>query len=236
MHTFRRFTSHLVVRFSLFAIAGFAFALILYVLTLTVSAQCPNWSCNGSLMYYNSGNVGIGTTSPQQLLHIASVTPWIQIEDTSPAQKWRLGVTSNALYIYDQTDNRADMVFNGAGNVGIGTTSPQSKLAVNGTVTAKEVVVTVSGWSDSVLATDYSLPSLESLENHIQTHGTLPGIPSETEVLGKGVAVGEMQAKLLAKVEELTLYVIQLKKENVRLKDENDSFEQRLKVLEERLQ
>jgi len=127
------------------------------------------------------------------------------------------------------------MVVLNTGNVGIGTTNPQSKLAVNGTITATGIVVTNSGWSDFVFAPDYQLQSLEAIDHHIKTHGTLPGIPSQKEVMKRGVDVGQMQAKLLEKVEELTLYAIQLRKENKRLEDENHGFEQRLQALEEKL-
>ena len=100
------------------------------------------------------------------------------------------------------------------GNIGIGTSSPSSKLDVNGTIRAKEVKIEATGWSDYVFADDYALPSLTDVEDHITTHKHLPDIPSEKEVLESGVNVVEMQAKLLQKIEELTLYVIDLKKEN----------------------
>jgi hypothetical protein len=94
-----------------------------------------------------------------------------------------------------------------AGNVGIGTTAPSHKLSVNGAIRAKEVIVD-TGWSDYVFAKDYRLASLSEVEQHIQSQGHLPGIPSAQEVAEKGVSVGNMQSILLAKIEELTLHVI----------------------------
>jgi len=98
-----------------------------------------------------------------------------------------------------------------AGNVGIGTSNPTQKLSVNGTILAKEVIVQTS-WSDYVFATDYKLASLAEVEQHIQKQGHLPGVPSAQEVAEKGVSVGDMQAVLLAKIEELTLHQIELEK------------------------
>lgn len=127
-----------------------------------------------------------------------------------------------------------------AGNVGIGTTSPTQKLSVNGTIRAKEVIVD-TGWSDYVFAPDYRLASLSEVEQHIKTEGHLPGIPSASDVAEHGVTVGEMQAKLLAKIEELTLHQIEQEKalerlnaENAALRSRNDQVEQRLRMLEKR--
>jgi hypothetical protein len=95
-----------------------------------------------------------------------------------------------------------------SGNVGIGTTNPQHKLAVNGTIKAKEVIVETTGWSDYVFADDYRLAPLTEVEAHIKTNKHLPGIPSAAQVAESGVNVGEVQAALLAKIEELTLHLI----------------------------
>lgn len=97
------------------------------------------------------------------------------------------------------------------GNIGIGTTNPTQKLSVNGTVRAKEVIVD-TGWSDYVFKPDYKLASLSEVENAIKREGHLPGIPSAAEVAEHGVSMGDMQSKLLAKIEELTLHQIEQEK------------------------
>ena len=105
------------------------------------------------------------------------------------------------------------------GNVGIGTTNPGDyKLAVNGTIRAKEIKVE-TGWSDFVFADNYKLMPLNKLEKYIKRNKSLPGIPSEKEVFENGVELGEMQAKFLEKIEELTLYVIEQNKKIYELED-----------------
>ncbi|WP_448105180.1 hypothetical protein [Pedobacter panaciterrae] len=98
------------------------------------------------------------------------------------------------------------------GNVGIGTTTPNAKLAVNGRIRAQEIKVEIADWPDYVFAEDYQLPSLQQTEKHIKEKGHLPGIPSAEEVKANGVDLGEMNAKLLKKMEEMTLIMIQLNK------------------------
>lgn len=90
----------------------------------------------------------------------------------------------------------------------------------NGQVKAKEVRVTLQGWSDFVFEPGYQLPSLAELEDFVQQHRHLPDIPSEREVSACGIDLGQMNALLLQKVEELTLYIIDLQKQIDQLKAE----------------
>jgi hypothetical protein len=113
-------------------------------------------------------------------------------------------------------------IYYNSGNVGIGTDNPLVyKLTVNGNVGAKEYKATMDLWSDYVFAKDYQLMPLGELERFINTNSHLPGIPSEREVLDNGIFLGEMNALLLAKIEELTLHVIELNKEVEKLKSKN---------------
>lgn len=133
------------------------------------------------------------------------------------------GATDNPVAIFKKLYDPYQLEINGkmktkslyaSGNVGIGTENPQNKLDVAGTIRAQEVKIEATGWSDFVFAKGYQLPSLSDVEKHIAEKGTLPDIPSEEEVVANGIDVGAMQAKLLQKIEELILYVIELKKEN----------------------
>ncbi len=202
---------------------------------------------NGNVWLASGSNykVGIGTTSPINKFHV-------QCNSSAPSQpeyKWAaiygynsatsygpIGVYGRvnasggkAVYGHNENANGYGGYFVGkgyfSGNVGIGTTDPGSyELAVNGEILAKEIKVE-TGWSDFVFADNYQLMPLDKLEQHIKVNKSLPGIPTEKEVLENGVSLGEMQSKLLEKVEELTLYVIELKKENEELKTRISTLE-----------
>lgn len=127
--------------------------------------------------------------------------------------------------------NTGNTTFSNAGNVlvnagavgiGMGTTPIPSgvKLAVAGKVACKEVEVTLTGFPDFVFKSDYKLRSLYDVEQFIKENNHLPGVPSETEVIQKGLNLGNMNSILLQKIEELTLYMIDLKKENDFLKEQ----------------
>lgn len=113
-------------------------------------------------------------------------------------------------------NNRFTIMDNG--NVGIGTINPINKLDVNGTIHSQEVKVDMNGWSDFVFKKEYVLPTLEEVEKHIVEKGHLENIPSENEVLKNGINLGDMNAKLLHKIEEMTLYMIEQNKQIIDLK------------------
>ena len=100
------------------------------------------------------------------------------------------------------------------GNVGIGTTNPDSKLTVKGKIHAEEVKIDLSVPApDYVFTKDYDLLSIEEVQQHITEKGHLPNIPSAKEMESNGVELGIMNMKLLEKIEELTLYTIKQEKE-----------------------
>ncbi len=92
-------------------------------------------------------------------------------------------------------------------------------IEVNGRVRAKEVKVEMANWPDYVFKEGYGLMPLADLATHIKTHGRLPGIPSAGEVEANGIELAEMNRKLLEKVEELTLYILQQREEINQLKE-----------------
>lgn len=115
---------------------------------------------------------------------------------------------------------------NDNGNIGIGTTNPKHKLSVNGTILAKEVIVSIAGsnWPDYVFEDGYKLSPLSEVENYIKENNHLPNIPSAKEVEEKGISLGEMQKMQMAKIEELTLYIIELEVRINKLENGDNKF------------
>ncbi|MFT4073835.1 MAG: tail fiber protein [Dysgonamonadaceae bacterium] len=113
-------------------------------------------------------------------------------------------------------------IWSNSGNVGIGTTTPDQKLTVNGKIHAQEIIVDLNvPAADYVFSKDYSLMPLHQVETFVKENSHLPEIPSASELKEKGLSVGEMQNKLLQKIEELTLYVIEQDKRIRALESEN---------------
>ena len=100
------------------------------------------------------------------------------------------------------------------GYVGIGTANPSALLSVNGEIRTKKVRVTLnaSDWPDYVFMDAYQLPSLQELEQYVERHRHLPGVPSADVIASEGLELGDMQKLQMQKIEELTLYIIQQNK------------------------
>lgn len=165
------------------------------------------------------GRVGIGTANPQAPLQV----------NAAEGGAIRLQYAGNSGYGQIETNAGNDlilrtsggagihermMIAQSSGNVGIGTSSPSEKLSVNGNIRTKKLIVSQSGWPDYVFDSSYSLRSLSEVEKFIAKNKHLPDMPSASEVEENGISVGDNQALLLKKIEEITIYLIQLKKEN----------------------
>jgi hypothetical protein len=209
--------------------------------------SAPDWGLwvGGNSVF--GGNVGIGTISPTERLSVygdsgvrisrqSNQDQFIMLlggDGGGMAELWttynlRIRGAGSGAYgnvVFCTGASTETMRIASSGNVGIGTTNPTNKLEVNGTIRTKEVIVETTGWSDYVFAPDYRLAPLSEVKAHIAAAGHLPGIPSAAEVAAKGVSVGDMQVKLLAKVEELTLHLIALEEENAALKARVSSLE-----------
>lgn len=172
---------------------------------------------------FKAGNVGIGIGAPAFKLQVEA--NGFGIIQSSAGTKAGFYVAAGGGWVATQTydplyfctgllngNNVAQMMIATNGNVGIGTLNPTYKLSVNGNVRSKEVVVE-SGWADYVFENTYKLKSLQEVESFILQHKHLPNIPSAKEIEANGLHLGEVQKKMMEKIEELTLYIIELKKE-----------------------
>lgn len=133
------------------------------------------------------------------------------------------------------------------GNTGVGTYTPNAKFHVNGTqliggnsariatgyslsvdgkIIAEEVKVQLStSWPDYVFGKNYKLMPLEELEESINKNKHLPNIPAAAEIEKDGISLGDMNKRLMEKVEELTLYIIDLNKKNNALAEKVEKLE-----------
>jgi hypothetical protein len=194
---------------------------------------------------YVNGNVGIGINAPGAKLHISHNSnggnPQLLLSETESSDFSRINFkntsTSNwygiaAKPAANSTDAVLNFYYNGTGNimsvkgdgnVGIGTTTPVNKLEVCGTIRSKEIIVE-TGWCDYVFDEKYSLRTLEDVEAFLSKNKHLPNITPASEIETNGLKVGDMSAKMMEKIEELTLYLIDLNKRVKALEKDNQNL------------
>lgn len=163
-----------------------------------------------------TNNVGIGTWAPTERLE---VNGRLRVVDT---QIWDSEINrynNDNLFIGFRNTANTILQANG-GNVGIGIAAPTEKLSVNGKIRAKEIKIEANNWPDYVFDESYRMRTLDDLEEFVKANKHLPDMPTEAEVKREGIELGVMNAMLLRKIEELTLYVIELKKENRNIRNE----------------
>ena len=187
-----------------------------------------------------SGNLGIGTTAPAHKLDVRGIMTSshangnkVNLLTSGDGNSYLNFVGgSSSSRIGFQIDGSSKMSIYNNGSVAIGTGSTGThKLAVEGSIGAREIKVEVGTWSDYVFGENYDLPSLEEVEKHIREKGHLINIPSAKEVEENGIELGEMNRLLLEKIEELTLYVLELKNKQVLLEGQNLKLQEEIEKL-----
>lgn len=184
----------------------------------------------GTSLSVNTTGVGVGTISPEARLHVPFGT------DAGYASNGflMLGQATSTNVVFDNNEilarnngAAADLFLqhsggnlilcgNEAGAVGIGIASGASipagyLFAVDGKMISEELKVQLSGsWPDYVFKDDYKLKSFDHLRAFIKENSHLPNIPPAVEVEKNGIEVGDMQKRMVEKIEELTLYILEL--------------------------
>jgi hypothetical protein len=188
----------------------------------------------------SNGNIGIGTAAPEHKLHIAGdllldnggaptiftgtgnteLNRYVQFVNSAGLLS-SSGLKAGGILVSDTysyaNPSKNDLIVKG--KVAIGTplsSNPNNyTLAVNGKIGAKDVQIerNSASWPDYVFAPSYQLPSLREVEQYIQKNQHLQDVPSAKEIEKNGHSVGDMDAILLKKVEELTLYIIEQQKQ-----------------------
>ena len=184
-----------------------------------------------SIMYGRAdGNIGIGTTNPSAALEVQGTAKFIggrlthqgdipndnnAVFVNSSSSGYGIyskgGLGTHYAFHFENQSGTSIMYGRGDGNIGIGTTSPDAKLAVKGNIHANEVKVDLLGAvaPDYVFEKDYPLTSLSELKTYIDQNKHLPEIPSAKEMEENGINLKEMNLLLLKKLEEMTLHLIQ---------------------------
>ncbi|HZE85091.1 MAG TPA: hypothetical protein VE035_12335 [Puia sp.] len=170
---------------------------------------------NGNLFYRAASTLGSGSSG------------WALTGNTTvnPATTF-LGTTDNTPVAF-RTNNAERMRVDVNGNILVGKTSQTNTsyvFDVNGNARATSIVVNTTG-ADYVFGADYALPSLKMVDKYINEHHHLPGIAPAEEMQKKGVDLGDNQTRMLAKIEELTLYIIEQQKQIEALQEQNRKIE-----------
>lgn len=215
---------------------AFIFTILLFVIfSFTANSQKNYQKDNDSDIFYPStGKTEIGTTNPQARLDIGNTAPnetkailarlsegknsWLSVNsyDSQPIYCKMFAIEHR---FYDSINSSINFYRGGAvkggyitfdiyGGRRIAKLSDRG-LDVYGIITGKGIIINEIALADFVFNDNYCLKPLAEVSEYIKTNKRLPDIPSEQEAKENGVNIGEMQAKLLQKVEELTLYLIQ---------------------------
>jgi hypothetical protein len=176
----------------------------------TNAMTVANNANNTFAVFRDDGMVGIGTNNPSARLAVhgtGNTTATVALSVSNANGSVALRVRDDAKVLVGPT-----AIATGTHN--------DYRMSVDGKLVARSFVATETGWADDVFEPGYDLMPLDTLEAFIAENGHLPDVPTTAEVTARGVDVAETMVTLLRKVEELTLYVLELKRENNALRKE----------------
>ena len=209
-------------------------------------------SISGNAIFSSRVGIGIAPNAPLQLSNeVANRKIVLYQGPSNDHQFYGFGV-NNLTLRYQVDTTAADHVFfagassstsaelfriKGNGNVTVGAVAPATgyKLTIGGKVICTEVKVQLQPFPDYVFDKKYQLPTLAALQEHINEFHRLPGMPAAAEIESNGMEVGKMQGKIVEKVEEATLYILQLYKENEQLKEQVKQLAEKMAAIQQAL-
>ncbi|CAH0997638.1 hypothetical protein EMA8858_03772 [Emticicia aquatica] len=189
------------------------------------------------------GNVGIGTSNPGYKLQVNTTgdspgivhanNVGIQVGTYLGSNAGWLGTFSNhPLYFFVNNGGSAVTITTSEQlQVGSSATPVGYKMSVDGKVICTELEVLTTPWPDYVFKPTYKLKPLNEVENFIQQNGHLPNIPKAEDIENKSLALGNMSKLQMEKIEELTLYLIEINKRLKKVEDENEVLKKELKSI-----
>ncbi len=184
-----------------------------------------------------NGNVGIGLSNPNASLAVDRGigtdgtaafygTQWVSHFNYSTAENTYIRGGKNAAKVFIN-----DLPGLGSVQIGPSTTPVGYKMSVDGKVICTELEVLVTPWPDYVFKPNYRLKPLNEVEKFISENGHLPNIPKAEEIENKALAVGNMSKLQMEKIEELTLYLIEINKRLKKVENENEVLKSELKAI-----
>ncbi len=174
---------------------------------ISVNENVARLMADGSLhMGLGGGRLAVGFTTATHTLHVNGSGKW----QGNSSSFTEINSNTNGQFMrqYANDGTTLSWLIRGFASGGVQAMFNQGGINVNGTVTAKELNVTVHGWPDYVFSEGYELMDLKDLQRFLEENRHLPGIPSESEIKAHGLNVGEINVKMMEKIEELTLYIL----------------------------
>lgn len=191
------------------------------------TAVAQNWAAGTNRLYANPAtttDVGIGTTAPNCKLHVNSTSTTLNAFRVQINGATRFCVTPNGgavVGMFSSASPARGLYVYGGLTVGTSTLPTGFKAAIDGKLICEEIYVRNStNWPDYVFSKDYELTPLNEVAEYIEANNHLPNVPSAETLESEGISVGEMQKIQMEKIEELTLYILQLQEKIEKLESQ----------------